>query len=68
MGFPGGTSGEEPPNAVDVRDASLIPESERYSGWEHGNPLHYPFLEKPMNRGAWWAKVHRSAKSQTGLQ
>ena len=28
-----------------------------------GNPLQYSFLEKPMNRGAWWAAVHGAAQS-----
>ena len=27
----------------------------------------YSCLENPMDRGAWWAAVHRVAKSQTGL-
>ena len=31
----------------------------------HGNPLQYSCLEKPMDRGAWWAMVHSVAKSQT---
>ena len=30
-----------------------------------GNLLQYSFLENPMDRGAWWAVVHRVAKSQT---
>ena len=25
-------------------------------------------LENPTDRGAWWATVHRVAKSQTGLK
>ena len=32
-----------------------------------GNPLHYPCLENPMDRRAWWAAVHRVAKSQARL-
>ena len=28
----------------------------------NGNSLQYSCLENPMNRGAWWAKVHRVAK------
>ena len=32
-----------------------------------GNPLQYPCLENPMEEGAWWATVHRIAKSQTQL-
>ena len=29
------------------------------------NPLHYSFLENPMDRGAWWFIVHGVAKSWT---
>ena len=31
----------------------------------HGNPLQYSCLENPMDRGAWWATVHRLTKSLT---
>ena len=31
------------------------------------NPLQYSCLENPMDRGAWWATVHRVAKSRTRL-
>ena len=30
-----------------------------------GNPLQYSCLENPMDRGGWWATVHRVAKSRT---
>ena len=30
-------------------------------------PLQYSCLENPMGRGAWWAAVHRIAKSWTRL-
>ena len=33
----------------------------------NGTPLQYSCLENPMDGGAWWATVHRVAKSQTGL-
>ena len=36
-------------------------------GGGHGNPLQYSCLENSMDRGAWWAIVHRVAKSQTRL-
>ena len=49
-----------PANAV---DADLIPELERYPGGGNGNPLQYSCLENLMDRGAWWATVHRVAKS-----
>ena len=41
-------------NAGDVRDAGSIPGSGRFPGGGHGNPLQYPCLENPMDRGAWW--------------
>ena len=54
-----------PANAEDVWDTSLVPESGRSPGREHGNPLQYPYLENPMNRGAWWTTVHRVATQPT---
>ena len=30
--------------------------------------LQYSCLENPMDRGAWWAAVHRVAKSRTGTE
>ena len=53
-----------PANAGDV---GLIPGSGRSTGEGNGNPLQYPCLGNPMDRGAWWATVHRVAKSQTQL-
>ena len=35
------------------------------SGGGHGNPLQCSCLENPMDRGAWWATVHRDAESDT---
>ena len=46
----------------------LIPGLGRFPGGEHGNPLQYFCLENPMDRGAWWATVHRVAKSRTWLK
>ena len=34
-------------------------------GGGHGDPLHCSCLEKPMDRGAWRAVVHRVAESVT---
>ena len=31
-------------------------------------PLQYSFLESPTGSGAWWAAVHKAAKSQTRLK
>ena len=55
-------------NAGDIRNVSSIPGLGRSPGEGHGNPLQYSCLENPMDRGAWWAKVHRVAKSQTYLK
>ena len=50
-------------NAGDVRDSGLILGWGRSSGEGHGNSLQYPCLENPMDRGAWWATVHKVTKS-----
>ena len=42
--------------------------SGRFPGGGHGNPLQYSCLENPMDRGAWWATVHRVTKSWTWLK
>ena len=54
-----------PADAEDVRDAGSIPGSGRSPGGGHGNPLRYFSLENSMDRGAWWASVHRVTKNQT---
>ena len=36
-------------------------------GEGNGSPLQYSCLENPMDGGAWWATVHRVAKSWTRL-
>ena len=46
-------------------DQGSIPGLERCPGGGHSNPLQYSCLENPMDRGAWWATVHRVAKSRT---
>ena len=43
-------------------DPSSIPGSGISPGEGNGYPLQYSCLENPMDRGAWWARVHRSAK------
>jgi len=67
MGFPGGTSGEEPKARV-VRDSGSIPGSGRFLGGGYGNPLQYSCLENPMDRGGWQATVHKVSQSQTQLK
>ena len=39
----------------ETRDSSSIPGLGRSPGGGHGNPLQYSCLEKPMDRGTWWA-------------
>ena len=55
-------------SAGDVRDTSSIPGLRRSPGGGHGNPLLYSGLENRMDRGAWWATVHRVTKSGKGLK
>ena len=57
-----------PANAGDVRDVGSIPGWGRSPGEGNGNPLQYSCLDNPMDRGAWWATVHRVTKSQTQLK
>ena len=52
-----------PASAGDIREMGLISGSGRSPGGGHSNPLQYPSLENPMDRGAWWATVHRVTKS-----
>ena len=56
-----------PASAGGIRDTGSIPGSGRSPGEGNGNPLQYSCLENPMDRGAWWATVHRAAKSICGL-
>ena len=55
-------------SAGNVRNSGLIPGSGRSPGGLHGNPLQYSWLDNPMDRGTWWATVHRVTKSQTWLK
>ena len=55
-------------NAGDLRDTDSIPGLGRSPGEGNGNAFQYSDLEYPMDRGAWWARVHRVAKSWTWLK
>ena len=59
MGIPGGSDGKE--SACNAGDLGSI------LGEGNGHPLQYSCLENPMDRGAWWATIHRVTKSQTQL-
>ena len=60
-------SSEVKASACNAGDLGLIPGSGRSPGEGNGNPLQYSCLENPMDRGAWWAAVHRVTKSWTRL-
>ena len=64
-GSPG--SSDRKASAYNTRDPGLIPGSGRSPGEGNSNPLQYSCLEIPMDRGAWWAKIHGLSKSQTRL-
>ena len=57
-----------PANAGNIRDTGSVPGLGRSSGEGNGNPPQYSCLEDPVDRGAWWATVHRIAKSWTQLR
>ena len=63
-GLPWWLSGKE--STCQAGDVGLIPGSGRSRG-ENGNPLQYPCLGNPMDRGAWWATVHGVTRSRTRL-
>ena len=54
-------------SACNAGDPGSIPWPGRSSGEGHGNPLQYSCLDNLMDRGAWWATVHKLQKSRTGL-
>ena len=57
-----------PANTGGMRDMGSIPGSGRSPEGGHDDPLRDSCLENPLDRGAWWATVHRVAKSRTGLK
>ena len=54
-------------SACNAGDLGSIPGLGRSPGGGHDNPFHCFCLENLMDRGAWWATVHRVAKSRTRL-
>ena len=54
QGYPGGPVGKE--SACNAGTLGSIP------GEGHGYPLQYSGLEKPIDRGAWWAVVLQSQR------
>ena len=56
-----------PASAGDAEGQGSVPGLGRCPGEGNGYPLQYSCLENSMDRGAWWATVHRVAKSWTCL-
>ena len=54
-----------PASAGDRRDTDSVPGLGSSPGGGHSHPLQCSCLDNLMDRGAWRATVHRSAKSQT---
>ena len=54
-----------PANAGDSGRVGSVSELGRSPGGGNGNRLQYPYLENPMDRGAWRATDHGVVKSQT---
>ena len=54
-------------NAGDTRDADLIPGSGRALERGNGNLFQYSCLGNPMDRRAWWTKVHRVPENHRWL-
>ena len=65
MGLHGSSAGKE--SACNAGDPGSIPGSGRFPG--DGIATHFSILAWRicMDRGAWWAAVHRVTKSQTRL-
>ena len=62
-GIPGSSVSKD--SACNAGDLGSIPVLGRSPGRGHGNPLQYSGLENPMDRGVWWARIHKVTKSQT---
>ena len=61
-----GSAGEESAcSAGDIGNVGSIPGLGRFPRVGNGNPFQYSCLENPMDRGAWWARVHEVTKSWT---
>ena len=60
-----GTSASQ--SACNAGDPCSFPGSGRFPGDGTGNPLQYSCLENPIDRGTWWATVHRVARVRQDL-
>ena len=57
-----GSVGKE--SACNAGNEGSMPGSGRSPGGGHSNPLQYPCLENPVDRGALWATVHSVSRNQ----
>ena len=48
-----------PAKAGDHKRHGFDPWVGKIPGGGHGNPLQYSRMENPMDRGAWWATIHK---------
>ena len=66
MGFPGGSAVDNSPAMQESQEMQMQPLGLE-EPLEDGMATHSSILawRIPMNRGAWWATVHRVTKSQT---
>ena len=60
-GFPSGARGKE--FRLQNADLGSIPGLVRSPGGGNANPLQYSCLRNSMDKGAWWATVHRVSKT-----
>ena len=65
-GLPWSSDGKE--STHNAEDWGSIPVLGRSPGEGNGNPLQYSCLKNSMPRGAWQARIHGVAKSQTQLR
>ena len=65
----GGASGEEPSSLCRRhKSCRFHPWLRKSPGRGNDDPFQYSCLENPIDRGAWWARVHRVTKGQTQLK
>ena len=55
-------------SARDIRDAGSVPWVGKMLWRREWQPTPVFLLENPMDKGAWWAIVHRVIKNQTRLK
>ena len=57
-----------PANVGEIREVGSFPGPGRSPGGGNGNPHQYSCLGNSIDRGTWWATVHRVSKSWTQLK